>query len=115
MFKNYFVAAGFVLLSVAGFSQTTPNDTVPVSPKESLDFDTTFDYDELLDELDVFLDSLLMPRSYFLASISAGSGYFNYFKRNDKLETIKKGRRKIFLFSPISEPAEITGTRSHAL
>lgn len=90
MFKNYFVAAGFVLLSVAGFSQTIPRDTVPVSPKENLDFDTTFDYDELLDELDIFLDSLLMPRSYFLASISAGSGYFNYFKRNDKLETVKK-------------------------
>ena len=90
MFKNYFVAAGFVLLSVAGFSQTTPRDTVPVSPKENLDFDTTFDYDELLDELDIFLDSLLMPRSYFLASVSAGSGYFNYFRRNDKLETVKK-------------------------
>lgn len=91
MLKNYFIAAGFVLLSVAGFSQTSPSDTVPVSPKETLDFDTTFDYDELLDELDIFLDSLLMPRSYFLASISAGSGYFNYVKRNNKLETVKKG------------------------
>jgi hypothetical protein len=90
MLKNYFVAAGFVLLSVAGFSQTTPRDTVPVSPKDNLDFDTTFDYDELLDELDIFLDSLLMPRSYFIASISAGSGYFNYSKRNNKLETVKK-------------------------
>jgi hypothetical protein len=91
MLKNYFVAAGFVLLSVVGFSQTSPSDTVPVSPKENLDFDTTFDYDELLDELDIFLDSLLMPRSYFLASVSAGSGYFNYVRRNNKLETVKKG------------------------
>lgn len=90
MLKNYFVATGFILLSVAGFSQTTPHDTVPVSPNENLDFDTTFDYDELLDELDIFLDSLLMPRSYFLASVSAGSGYFNYSKRNNKLETLKK-------------------------
>ena len=91
MFKNYFVAAGFVLLSVAGFSQATPNDTVPVIPEENLDFDTTFNYDELLNELDIFLDSLLMPRNYFLASISAGSGYFNYYKKNNKkLETVKK-------------------------
>ncbi|MGZ5221184.1 MAG: hypothetical protein ACXWC7_13940 [Chitinophagaceae bacterium] len=91
MHKNYFVAAGFVLLSVVGFSQTIPGDTVPPSPKENLDFDTTFDYDELLDELDIFLDSLLMPRSYFLTSISAGSGYFNYVKRSNNLETMKKG------------------------
>ena len=91
MFKNYFVAvSGFILLSLAGVAQTTPKDTVPFSSQESLEFDTTLNYDELLKEMDLFLDSLLMPRSYFLASVSAGSGYFNYFKRNNKLETLKK-------------------------
>ena len=91
MVKNYFVSTGFVLLSVAGFSQTTPRDTVPVPMHDNLDIDTSFDYDELLKEMDIFLDSLLMPRSYFLTSISAGSGYFNYSKRNNtKLETEKK-------------------------
>lgn len=91
MFKNYFVAfAGFVLLSFTCIAQTTPRDTVPSSSQESLEFDTTLNYDELLEEMDLFLDSLLMPRSYFLASVSAGSGYFNYSKRNNKLETLKK-------------------------
>jgi hypothetical protein len=90
MVRNYFVAAGFVLLSVAAFSQTTPGDTVPGATNETLDIDTSFDYDALLNELDLFLDSLLKPRSYFLASASAGGGYFNYTKRNNRLEPVKK-------------------------
>ena len=88
MFKKYLIATGFFLLSISGFSQIAPKDTVPVSNND-LTVDTSFDYDELLNEMDIFLDSLLMPRSYFLASISAGSGYFNYSKRG-KLETVKK-------------------------
>ena len=92
MVKNHFVSTIFILLSFAGFSQTTPRDTVPVSSQENLDIDTSFDYDELLNEMDIFLDSLLSPRSYFLASVSAGSGYFNYSTRNNtKIESIKKG------------------------
>jgi len=91
MFKKYFVAAGFIILSIEGFSQAFPRDTVPVPSKEISDIDTSFDYDELLNEMDNFLDSLLMPRSYFLATFSAGSGYFNYSKRNfTNLETVKK-------------------------
>ena len=91
MFKNYFVSTIFILLSFAGFSQTTPRDTVPVSSQENSDIDTSFDYDDLLNEMDIFLDSLLSPRSYFLASISAGSGYFNYPARNNtKIESLKK-------------------------
>ena len=84
MIKKYFFVTGFVLLSIAGLAQTTPRDTVPVSSPESLEFDTTLNYDELLEEMDLFLDSLLMPRSYFLASVSAGSGYFNYSKKKQQ-------------------------------
>lgn len=36
------------------------------------------DYDVLFDELDAFLDSLLAPRSYTIAGISAGTGFFDY-------------------------------------
>ncbi len=82
MFKKYTLIPVFTLLTMVAFGQTNPRDTVPVSPSETLDFDTTMDYDELLEEMDLFLDSLLMPRSYFLASVSAGSGYFNYIKKN---------------------------------
>jgi hypothetical protein len=90
MFKKKFFTAGFVLLSAIAFSQTTPRDTVPVADSETLDFDTTLDYGGLLDELGLFLDSLLAPRSYFLAGVSMGSGYFNYSKQSNKLEIIKR-------------------------
>jgi hypothetical protein len=82
MVKKYFLTSAFALLLLTGFGQTNPRDTVPGSPSETLDFDSTLDYDELLEEMDLFLDSLLMPRSYFLASIGAGSGYFNYIRGN---------------------------------
>jgi len=96
MFKHHLITACIVLISVSGYSQTT-RDTVPLPMQDSLAIDTSFDYDELLNELDVFLDSLLMPRSFFLASVSAGSNYFNYWKRNPlRLESVKKG-----LYSPV--------------
>ncbi len=105
MLKKYFLAAGFVIPAVAGFSQTTTRDTVPVPSQEISDIDTSFDYDELLNEMDIFLDSLLMPRSYFLASISAGSGYFNHSKRiNSNLETVKK-----IVYTPIAGYYHKTG------
>jgi hypothetical protein len=80
MGKKYFFISAFALLVLTGFGQTNPRDTVPESPSETLDFDTTLDYDDLLAEMDLFLDSLLMPRSYFLASAGGGSGYFNYIR-----------------------------------
>jgi hypothetical protein len=97
MLKHHLITAGFILLSVAGFSQTTPRDTVPISSKDDLEIDTSFNYDELLDDMGLFLDSLLMPRSYLLASVSVGSNYFNYWRRNfTRLESLKKN-----LYSPV--------------
>jgi len=95
--KHHFITAGFMLLTISGFSQVTPKDTLAVSSKDDLSIDTSFNYDELLDDMGLFLDSLLAPRSYFLASVSAGSNYFNYRRTNfTKLESIKKG-----LYSPV--------------
>ena len=82
MLKHHLITAAFILLSVAGFSQVTPKDTVAISSNDDLEIDTSFNYDELLDDMAMFLDSLLMPRSYLLASVSVGSSYFNYWKRN---------------------------------
>ena len=97
MYKHHLITAVFFFVSVAGFSQTSPKDTIPVPAHETLDIDTSFNYDELLDDMGLFLDSLLKPRSYFLASVSAGSNYFNYWTRaNTKLESIKKN-----LYSPV--------------
>lgn len=97
MLKHHLITVAFILLSVAGFSQVTPKDTVAVSSKDDLEIDTSFNYDELLDDMAMFLDSLLMPRSYFLASVSVSNNYFNYWRRNfTKLEAIKKN-----LYSPV--------------
>ncbi|MFC0772713.1 hypothetical protein [Terrimonas alba] len=90
MLKKYFIAIGVVLLSFTSFSQVTPKDTIPAVTDDLLAMDTTMDYDDLMSELDVFLDSLLAPRSYFLISASAGSGYFNYPKTNTKIESKRR-------------------------
>ena len=96
MFKHHLTVAFFAVLSVTGFSQTS-RDTVPILSKESLEIDTSLNYDDLLNEMGDFLDSLLQPRSYFIASVSGGSNYFNYWRRNlSKLESEKKG-----LYSPM--------------
>lgn len=91
MLKRYFILAGIVLLSFASFSQVTPKDTLRVTTDDDLlAIDTTMDYDDLMSELDLFLDSLLAPRSFFLINVSAGSGYFNYPRANRKIESKRK-------------------------
>jgi hypothetical protein len=82
---------------MAGFGQTNPADSIPSPGIEGLAVDTSLDYDEMLDEFADFLDSLLSPRSYFLVSASASSGYFNYKSNNaDRIDSKKK-----FIFSPM--------------
>jgi len=91
MIKRYLIIFFFFLLSVPGFSQTT-GDTIPVSTIKIPDVDTSLNYDELMNELDLFLDSLLKPKSFFLVNFSLGSNYFNYWRRNlTQLEATKRG------------------------
>ena len=91
MFKRYIIIGFVFLISVPGLSQDT-RDTLPFSKNEDLEIDTSLNLDELMDELDLFLDSLLKPRSFFLANVSVGSNYFNYWRRNlTQLESTKRG------------------------
>ena len=91
MIKRYLIIVSLFLLSVPGYSQST-TDTLPVSTIETSDVDTTFDYDELMNELDLFLDSLLKPKSFLLVNFSLGSNYFNYWRKNlTQLESTKRG------------------------
>jgi hypothetical protein len=48
------------------------------------------DYGVLFDELDLFLDSLLKPRTYTLVNLSAGSNFFEYTNADGKLESKKQ-------------------------
>jgi hypothetical protein len=96
MLKRQLIITVFILFAIHGICQE-PKDTVPIPSDEALEIDTSFNYDELLNEMDLFLDSLLKPRSFLLASVSAGSNYYNYWKRNfTRLEAVKKA-----IFTPV--------------
>ncbi len=85
------------LSALTGYSQTRPTDTIPQPGIEGLAVDTLLDYEDLMSDLGNFIDSLLSPRSYFLASASASTGYFNYKNRaGTKIET-----KKQLLLSPV--------------
>ena len=86
-----------ILSALTGYSQTRPIDTIPQVGIESLAVDTSLDYEDMMNDLGNFLDSLLSPRSYILISASASTGYFNYKnKAGTKIETQKQ-----LLLSPV--------------
>jgi hypothetical protein len=86
-----------ILSALTGFSQTRAIDTIPQVGIESLAVDTSLDYEDMMNDLGDFLDSLLAPRSYLLISASASRGYFNYKnKAGTKIET-----KAQMIFSPV--------------
>jgi hypothetical protein len=70
-----------VLLLVLGVfkSAEAQKDTTSIDPL----LDTTINYDELFNELDSFLDSLLAPRTYTVISLAAGTNFFDYESKSD--------------------------------
>jgi hypothetical protein len=83
MLKRLLLIACFSVPVMFAWSQDTRPDSLALAADSTmgLSIDTSLDYDELFDELDLFLDSILAPRSYTLLSLSAGQGYFNFFVR----------------------------------
>ena len=69
------------LLLLAGFFNTA------IAQKDSTISDPLLDspvnYDELFNELDAFLDSLLAPRTYTVLSFGAGTNFFDYSSNED--------------------------------
>jgi hypothetical protein len=89
MFKKYLIIACFIAPGSFAWSQ----DTLPASGPVTIDdmaIDTSLDYDDLLNDLDLFLDSILAPRSFFQVNLSAAAGYFNYTTRNNYVVAVKK-------------------------
>ncbi|HYM94298.1 MAG TPA: hypothetical protein VET23_09185, partial [Chitinophagaceae bacterium] len=86
MHKNWPFIILFLLLGSTSFSQGTPADSliIPVKEKKPA-IDTNINYDELLQDMDAFMDSKLMPHSYFLASVSLGKSYFNFSSKDNTL------------------------------
>lgn len=90
MLKKWLTILAIILVGIKAYPQTTSVDSVKILNDKIL-ADTSLDYDDLFNELDSFLDSLLRPHSYFMASIYAGNGYYNYdSKDNYFLETTKQ-------------------------
>lgn len=66
-------------------------DSVITPAKDVSVLDTTLNYDELFQDFDAFMDSILSPHSYFLASLSMGKGYYSFERKNSSvIETEKK-------------------------
>lgn len=91
MVKRYLIIACFVLSAGLAHTQTTEQDSIPILPDAELAMDTSINFDELLNEFDLFLDSILGPRSYFVTNLTIARGYFNFINRADnRLNATKK-------------------------
>lgn len=88
MFKKGCVILSFLLLGSTVFSQDDSANNLIVPQQDIIISDTDIiNYDDLFRDLDLFLDSLLMPRSYFMGSLSLSKGFFNYSNKTTELPT----------------------------
>jgi hypothetical protein len=88
MYKRGFVILSFLLLGCSVFSQNNSVDGLIVPKTDVSPNDTDIvNYDDLFRDLDLFLDSLLMPRSYFLGSLSLSKSFFNFSNKSTELPT----------------------------
>ena len=93
MHKKWPIVLVLTILGWTASAQTTPTDTTlaAVLEKNSLEIDTTVDYEELFRDFESFMDSILMPQSFFMPSLSIGRGYFSFDSKNtETLETSAK-------------------------
>src|SRR6476661_1475689 len=70
--KGKFVILFFCGLMAAG--TTHAQDSLPPAAMDT----SISDYDFLINELDMLLDSLMTPHSFFMINMSAGSSYLSY-------------------------------------
>lgn len=93
MIKRWSILPALLMLFATAHAQGSTADTtiVPAGKADTSLIDTTIDYEELFRDFDAFMDSILSPHSYFLVSLSAGKGYYNFEnKSNYEITTYKK-------------------------
>jgi len=91
MLKKWSIPLAFLLLGLAAYPQVTPADTLITPAKDISVIDTTIDYDQLFQDFDAFMDSILSPHNYFLMSLSVAKGYYNFeSKDGSSIQTSKK-------------------------
>ncbi len=99
MLKRLLLIACLTVSFSAVWSQDPKPDSLALPADNSLGMaiDTSLDYDDLLSELDLFLDSILRPRSFLHVNMGAAAGYFNYINRGNYVVATKKR----FVLSPM--------------
>lgn len=91
MIKKCYIILAFTLIGIAASSQSNTSDTTIVPTDNSFLIDTTIDYGELFQDFEAFMDSILSPHSYFLATISLGKSFYNFeSKTNSSTKAIQK-------------------------
>lgn len=73
------------MLSLSVLSQENSARTPIATQIDMPVADTNINYDEMFRDLDDFLDSLLMPRNYFLGALSLSKGYYNFSSKSSSL------------------------------
>jgi hypothetical protein len=82
MFKRWSILLALISVGIAAHCQSNSADTAIVPQKEIPAIDTSINYDDLFRDFDAFMDSILSPDSYFLASLSLGKSYYNFETKN---------------------------------
>ena len=73
----------FVVFAVPVCAQQRKADSTLLSQLTGIEADSTIDYDELFRDFDAFMDSILTPRNYWLASVTVGRGYYSFESKAD--------------------------------
>jgi len=91
MIKKWSILLALISAGIAAHSQSNPADTAIAPHKDIAITDTSINYEELFRDFDDFMDSILTPNSYFLASLSLGKSFYNFeTKSNLLIEPSKK-------------------------
>lgn len=86
----------FFVMGFTASSQQSSSDSI-ISPNKDAVLSDTIDYDDLFQDFDAFMDSILSPHSYFLASLSISKGYYSFQTKN--ISTLIEPTKKL-TYSP---------------
>jgi len=91
MLKKLLILLAFIIQGATAYSQVSTRDSV-INPIQDFSvIDTSLNYDELFQDFDAFMDSILSPHSYFMTSLSLGKGYYNFVRKSSSVvQTSKK-------------------------
>lgn len=90
MMKRWSILPALFLLVLTAHAQVNPADTTIKPVDTDLLTDTSINYDELFQDFDAFMDSILSPHSYVLFSLSASKGFYNFENKTTSDVTVSK-------------------------